>query len=91
MLVYLLCTFIDTNLQKIMTIQEINDKRKVGDMKAVSDLSGIPYRTIQKVLRSERSAKTKRGKEVIAWFSNFLECRENVSGKSDETDDIIKC
>jgi hypothetical protein len=67
-----------------MNIKEINEKRKRGDIERVAELSGISKETIKKTLSSARPAHTKRSKEVIAWFSNFLECRGNVTGDSDD-------
>ncbi len=63
---------------KIMTIDEINEQRKMGDILRVSELSGIPYRTIQDVLNGKRSENTKRGTEVIRWFTSYLESRERL-------------
>lgn len=64
-----------------MTIEEINGKRKYGDVSRVSELSGIPVRTIQDVIYGVRPSTTKRALEVIKWFSSFIECRENVKGE----------
>jgi hypothetical protein len=63
-----------------MTIEDINKKRKEGDIQRVVELSKIPRSTIESVLYGRRKSTTKRGKEVAAWFSNFLECREQVTG-----------
>jgi hypothetical protein len=67
-----------------MTIKQINEKRMHGDIATVSKMSGIPRRTIEDILREKRSEDTKRGRAVIAWFSNFLECRGQVTGESKE-------
>jgi hypothetical protein len=82
-----LCTNTGTKLIKKMTLREINSKRRHGDISTVSELSGIPERTIKAILSGYRKETTKRGKEVIAWFTNFLECREMVKGDDNLTND----
>ncbi len=59
-----------------MTIDEINNKRKSGDITRVAELSGIPYKTIEAILSQKRSADTKRGAEVINWFKRYLNARD---------------
>jgi hypothetical protein len=69
-----------------MTVEQINEKRKTGDIQRVAELSGISRKTIEAVIYGRRKPDTKKGKEVIQWFSNFIECRDAVSG--DEKTDI---
>lgn len=64
-----------------MTLKEINDKRKKGDIKRVSELSGLSHRTIEDVLYGKVSYNSKRATEVIKWFTSFIECRESVKGE----------
>ena len=59
-----------------MTIDEINEQRKLGDIARVHELSGIPYKTIEHILNKTRSCKTKRGEQVIEWFTRYIENRE---------------
>lgn len=67
-----------------MTIEEINKRRRFGDIAMAHYMSGIPYRTIEHILNGERSSDTNRGRQVIKWFATYLERRDSLLKANNE-------
>ncbi|MBN1116346.1 MAG: hypothetical protein JXA77_04025 [Bacteroidales bacterium] len=64
-----------------MTIQQINERRKVGDLQRVKEMSGIHRRTVDDVIYGKTKPTSKKAKEVIKWFEKYYAAIDSINNK----------